>query len=838
MIVSLNWLKQFTTITLPIDELVTLIGARLVEVESVIDVGAQYEHITIAKVVKVEDHPDADRLHVVEIDDGNKESEVKRLENGNVQVVCGASNLRIGMLVAWIPPGATVPATFYDAEPFVLDVRKLRGVTSNGMLASAKELAIGDSHEGIVDIDKKDAQPGDSFAKAYELDDYLLDIENKSLTHRPDCFGLIGFAREVAAIQGQAFHTPEWLKALEPQLGSKEENHEIATPTVQIDNADICARYEAVVLAGVAVGKQSPLQIQSYLSRVGMRPINAVVDITNYLMLLTGQPLHAFDYDKFVKVGGAHKPEVVVREAKEGEALTLLDGKKITLATDDIVICAGETPVALAGAMGGADAEVDEHTKNILLESATFDLYRLRTTQMRHGIFSEAITRFTKGQPAPLTAPVLASAVRMFCDIAEGKRVSDIVDVYPRPVRQSKLKIPLKQVQQVLGSGELSMNDAVKPLENTEFTLDVEPPYTLVVTPPYWRADIHIAEDVIEEIGRLRGFDALEPTLPTRNFTAVRPSDFDTFRTSLRKALARSGANEILTYSFVHGDVLKKAGQSPEKAFRITNAMSPDLQYYRLSITPSVLDKVYANMRQRFDSFALYEIGKIHEKEVYDDTDPDVPAEFHSLAFTLAAGPKRAHGTAFYSAKHTLDYVLSLHGVKATYLPYVINDIVQPSLSLPFEPKRTALVRVGDTTIGVVGEYRKSVVDDFRLPAYAAGFEIDIAKLFSMLPQQSAFYTVDSRFPGTEQDICVQVPLAVTYGEVVETAERALAGEVLEWSISPVDIYRPDGADYKNITIRVHLVNREKTISTDEASVVIAYVNQALRGEIKDAKII
>jgi phenylalanyl-tRNA synthetase beta chain len=837
MIVSINWLKKYTEIDRSIDELVELIGARLVEVEEVINLGARYENVIVAKVVKVEDHPDADRLHIVELDDGKK-SDVKRLENGHVQVVCGAPNVRVGMMVAWLPPGATVPSTFDDSEPFILEARKLRGVMSNGMIASPKELALSDEHDGILEIDKHEAKPGGSFAELYELDDYLLDIENKSLTHRPDCFGLIGFAREVAAIQGKQFRTPEWLKMLEPKLHEKLEAGDIKTPKVTIENHELSARYEVVALSDVDAAHPSPIQIQSYLSRVNMRPINAGVDITNYLMLVTGQPLHAFDYDKFVKVSGG-EPHVIVREAKKGETLTLLDGREIELATDDIIICAGDTPVALAGAMGGASTEVDDSTKNILLESATFDLYRLRTTQMRHGIFSEAITRFTKGQPAPLTAPVIASAIRMFCDIAGATRASEIIDVYPHPHTPKPIAVSLARIHDVLGvQGEVSIGDALKPLEYVEFDLDIEAPYTIMATPPYWRGDIHIPEDVIEEIGRIRGFDTIKPTLPRRDFTPVAPRRYDEFRQNLRQILSRAGANELLTYSFVHGDLLKRAGQSPNKAFRLTNALSPDLQYYRLSLTPSLLDKVYPNLRKRFDSFALYEIGKVHEKGMSDDHESEVPAEFHAIALTLAANPKQARGTAFYNAKYLLEYALKHIGLNVSYHPYVISDIVQPAISQPFEPKRTAIVRVNDITIGLVGEYKASIASAFKLPKYAAGFELDVAKLFDNAPQIVSYYQPLHRFPGTEQDICVQVPLEVTYQQLIDVAEQALANETLTWELSPVDIYQPENAEYKNITIRIGLVNRERTISTDEASVVIAYLNDAFRASIANAKII
>ncbi|HEY5695736.1 MAG TPA: phenylalanine--tRNA ligase subunit beta, partial [Candidatus Saccharimonadales bacterium] len=414
MIISINWLKKFTDIDVPVDELATLIGARLVEIEEVIDYGAKYKDVIVAKVMECKALEGSDHLNVTKLDDGGKVADVERDENGYVQVVCGAPNVHEGLVVAWLPPKSVVPETYGNSEPFVLDARKLRGVMSNGMIASPRELALFDEHEGILELDAN-LKPGASFAESYELNDYLLDIENKSLTHRPDAFGIIGFAREVAAIQGKAFHTPEWLANVTPDFGPKQ--GDVTAPTVTIEDESLCDRYQAVVLSGADGAAKSPLWLQTYLARVGIRPISAVVDVTNYLMVLTGQPLHAFDYDKLIAAGGG-KADIHVRAGRTGETLELLDGRRIALTHDDIVIAAGDTAIGLAGAMGGANTEIDATTKNIIIESATFNLYNLRGTQMRHGIFSEAITRFTKGQPAALAAPVLADAVRLMGEYA------------------------------------------------------------------------------------------------------------------------------------------------------------------------------------------------------------------------------------------------------------------------------------------------------------------------------------------------------------------------------------------------------------------------------------
>ena len=821
MIISVNWLKQFTDIDVSIDELATLIGARLVEIEEIINLSEKYKDVLVARVISCEKHADSDHLSVVKLDDGGR-ADIERDENGYVQVVCGAPNVREGLLVAWLPPKSTVPETFGTSEPFVLDSRKLRGIMSNGMIASAKELALFDEHDGILELDKEDLVPGSSFAEGYELNDYLLDIENKSLTHRPDCFGIIGFAREVAAIQGKEFKTPDWLKDIAPVITPQGDD----TPslTVTIDNPELSARYQAAVLRGAEAAAKAPLQLQTYLGRVGVRPISAVVDVTNYLMMLTGQPLHAFDYDKLVAVGDG-KAEIHVRAGRENETLQLLDGRIITLTPDDIVVANGETAVALAGAMGGAETEIDENTKNIILEGATFNLYNLRATQMRHGIFSEAITRFTKGQPAQLSSPVLANAVELLGEFTGAYPVTEIVENYPVKTEPVNLEMQAKKINQILGDS-LMIEDMLETLKNVEFEVkmtcdddsDPESDGTLHITAPYWRADIHIPEDIVEEIGRINGFDSIEPVLPPRDFTAVRPSSFDELRTNVRDILVRAGSNEVLTYSFIHGDTLKKAGQSPGNSYRIVNSISPELQYYRQTLTPSLLGLVHGNIKQGFDEFALFELNKVHPKN-HGLTDENVPDEIDMLALTFAS--KKVDSAAYYQAKTMLDYLGQSLGLNLAYEP--IESEPDYPVTAPFEYRRSALVtdKNTGTFLGIVGEYKKPVARNFKLPASSAGFEIGTQPLYEAVRKLAPSYKPLSRYPGTERDICFQVSTDTNYDRIAKSIQEKLAAVELESSIEPVDIYHAEASSTKNITVRIKLTSHKKTLTSDEVNEIV-----------------
>ena len=812
MIISVNWLKKFTSIDGTIDELATRIGARLVEIESVINLTEKYKDVIIVKVVECGPLEGSDHLNVTKIDDGGAARDIERDENGLVQVVCGAPNVRAGMLAAWLPPRSVVPETYGTDEPFVLGAKPLRGVMSNGMLASARELDLFDDHTGILEIDKE-AAAGTSFAELYELNDYLLDIENKSLTHRPDTFGIIGFAREVAGIQGTAFHTPEWLTNLETAVGG---DNLAAAPQVVIDDAALCDRFTAVVLHGVNDDAVSPLQLQTYLARSGVRPVNAAVDVSNYLMLLTGQPSHMYDYDKLLAIAG-DSPTIHVRTAKKDEQLRLLDGKDIALDETDIVISAGETAVGLAGIMGGESTAVDKSTQSILLEVASFDLYHMRSSQMRHGIFSEAVTRFTKGIPAPLAAPVMTRAVELLQKRTGAIAASQPADVYPGSIATTEVTVSVNRINSVLGT-KYSAEDIAELLKNVEFSVDFEEDEARI-TVPYWRHDIHIPEDIIEEIGRLSGYDSIEFALPSRDFVAVRPSAFDELRSKLRQRLVRTGANEVLTYSFIHGDIMKKAGQSTDNAYRITNSISPSLQYYRQSLLPSLLSHVSQNSKAGFGSFALFEFNKVHQKS--DGlTEEKVPLERDSAAYVVA--DTKSKEAAYYEAKRVLEYMVSANSQsQLRFVPLIDAKEKKDATWMPFEPKRSALVFIDSNSepLGVVGEFQASVRRSFKLPYYSAGFEISPRQLVLAANEGVAYaYKSLSKYPSVERDVCFQVqqdlPYEVVYGSVV----NGLAKTPYETSVEPLDIYQAEASGVKNITVRVQLASYHKTLTSEEVS--------------------
>lgn len=812
MRVSINTIKQYTDLSLPTPKLVEKINQQLGGVEAITDLGERYKDAVVAKVVSCEKHPNADKLSVCMIDTGQAD---------HVQVVCGATNVREGLFVVWLPPGSTVPATYEDKEPFVLTSRELRGVMSHGMLASARELGLGDDHHGILEIDPTQwipsglpVEPGAKFAPLYGLDDTLIDIENKMFTHRPDCFGQIGVAREIAGIQQKPFSSPKWYVELPPFTSG--EGVELKVQNTAIENVP---RFMAVAIKDVQVAP-SPLWLQCELVRLGAKPINNIVDVTNYVMLLTSQPTHAYDFDKLRdKTLGA-------RVAKNGEKLTLLNGKEYTLTDSDIVIVDGQGPVGLGGIMGGGNSEVSASTTNIVLECANFDMYTMRRTSMRHGLFTDALTRFNKGQSALQNEYVLGLLIQSVFDVAGGKLGSQIFDIRQEKAIKKHPPVTISPafINERLGS-DLDAKQISKLLENVEFVVEEvgAKPKQLKIHPPFWRTDIQLPEDIVEEVGRLYGFDKLPRELPKRSMNATAKNQLLELKQAVRHSLSRAGANEVLTYSFVHEKVLINSDQDPKNAFRLSNAISPDLQYYRLSVLPSLLDKVHPNIKNGYDQFCLFEIGKGHEKENIDSE--GLPSESQSVELVYASNAA-AEGAAFYHAKQIVATLVADLGVKVRY-----EKIEKSSAALqaPYELSRSArIVTLNGEPVGIVGELKRRVQKAFKLPAYTSAATLDIDALNRAEKTTQKNYRSLSRFPKVSQDISLRVSKTISYADVTSVIDNVLGSTAFAANgyvdFSPLTIYRPGEGDEKTYTFHIEVTSYEKTLKDSEVSTLLGKV--------------
>ena len=821
MIISVNWLKKFVPNLPEIGELSKLIGARLVEIESVENLGEKYKDVIIAKVISVEKVENSDHLNLCKIDDGSVRKDIERDENGFVQVVCGAPNVRAGIFVAWLPPESIVPETF-GGENFKLGARKLMGNMSNGMIASIRELGLGDEHDGILevspDVFENGIRAGDSFAEKFELNDFLLEVENKSLTHRPDCFGIVGFAREVAGILGEEFIEPEFIKGLNFE---GVEDREI---DIEIQNPKICERYTAAIFDVSNILKNPNLTIEkTYILRSGMRPIDEITDLANKIMFETAQPLHTFDLEKLEKLNGSSDIKIIVRNAFEGEELELLDGKKIKMNEKDIVIATGESgkiAIALAGAMGGISTAIDENTSKILVESATFNLYNLRNTQMRHGIFSEAITRFTKGIPQMLSRKVLDLFAEDILAMG-GKSLSLIADSKDNNYQeQLKISVSNDEINQVLGT-DFSNDQIHQTLENVGILTENKNSETFLV--PFWRNDLHIKEDLIEEVGRLNGYDNIALQLPARTFKAVKKAKIDLLQSEIREILTAGGANEILTYSFIHGDLLEKVDQDSQNSYKIVNSISPDLQYYRQTLTPSLLSKVSQNIRAGFGEFAIFEMNKITEKSL-GLNEENVPIEQKKLAFVYVNNKGE---NAFYQAKNYVDFLCKKLGVEVEFSKF---NLEKSSLSTEFESKRSAVIEIQNNgkkiTLGVIGEFKKSVQKSLKLPEATSGFELDLNILLENLAGSNVKIKNFSKFQSVERDISINVDEKREFSEIFNIFENISDKfENVEIEVLPIDIFKNSDRT-KNISIRFKITPFEKTLTGEEIHEIVQKIEE------------
>jgi phenylalanyl-tRNA synthetase beta chain len=840
MKVSINTAQRFSNVDLKgieRDVLLKRIGEQLGAVEATFDYAPRYAGIYVARVVSSVDHPDSDHLHVCMIDDGGVVQGVERDKDGLVQVVCGAPNAREGITVAWLPPGSTVPKSYDEAEKFVLGKREIRGQLSNGMLASPSELGMYEDHAGILEIEDSDVgaelmKPGTEFVKLYGLDDYIVDCENKMFTHRPDCFGVLGVAREIAGISGLGYVSPEWY------LNAK--NVAITSDKTIVSKDEIPAKVPRFLLQVVDLLTvlPSPIWMRAYLTRVGIKPINNIVDLSNYYMQLAAQPTHAFDYDK-VKALCSGEVSVFPRMAVAGERLKLLNGKEIELSEDDIVIATETQVIALAGIMGGSETEVDENTKAIVLETATFDMYTIRRSSMRHGLFTDAVTRNNKGQ-SPLQNDRVAAKI-----------VADMVETYgavagmiydsgaPEVAHAKPVEVSAEFINSRLGT-DISADAMVKLLANVEISALVNGS-VLMVTPPFWRTDLELKEDIVEEIGRLYGYDKINVVLPNRTTKPTLRNKLMDYKDSLRDSLTAAGANEVLTYSFIHGDLMRRTGTDPDKwAYHIRNAISPDLQYYRTSLLPSLIAKVQQNLRSDMvrsddNEFAIYEVGKARVKGHNDDD--GLPQEFERLALVFAADDKTAarkyHGSATYMAKQ---YLLPLLNGPVEFAPLTTNDYPITSV---YEMARSATITLNGQLLGVVGEFRAEAKKAYKLPDYCAGFELDLGLL--MANSVLAKYSPISTYPKTQQDITLSVPSEVSFAQVIGNIKQELNSSKsehgYEYRLSPRDIFQKDDQQNTNMTFRIWLWHPQKTLKTEEVNALLDQTAESAKANLKAERV-
>lgn len=819
MKVPISWLKEYVEIPIPLEPLAERLTMAGLEVAAIERIGDWWDRdrIVVGEVVEVRPHPNADRLVLARVAYGGLEVE---------ECVTGAPNLfpykgrgRVSLKVAFAMEGAEL----YDGhqEGFVktrLKPTKIRGVPSRAMVCSEKELGLSEDHEGIL-ILPDDAPVG--LPLADYLGDAVLDLDLTPNLAR--CLSVIGVAREVAALTGGRLRYPDtsWRTEGPPAAD---------LARVQIADPDLCARYIATLIRGVQIGP-SPYWMQSRLRKAGMRPINNVVDITNYVMLEWGQPLHAFDYDKLVARAGGDIPTIIVRRARPGETMTTLDGIDRTFSEDTLLICDTAGPIAVAGVMGGLETEIDDGTRNILLESANFDFISIRRTTQALKLPSEASLRFGKGIHPALAEPAARRASELMRVLAQGTLAQGMVDAYPRPAAPVVISLTASEVERNLGLS-FGLAEIAGFLEPLEFRCEPVAADTLRVTVPDHRLDCQYPADLIEEIARVYGYDRIPVIELADRLPPQRANRALELEEKVRDVLVGCGLQEVITYSLTHPAreaalIPGQGGEAQPPAYvTIANPISPERVVMRRSLLASVLEAAAANLRFQ-PRVTVFEVGKVF----IPVPDAELPDEPRRLAIVMTGPRQDRHWLA--SAEPDLDF-FDLKGVVEALLErlHVTGAGYEPADHPSFQPGRTARLRLEETEIGFLGEVHPRVREAFDLPERrVAAADLDLEALLSRVPPGWRVEPI-SVYPAVLQDLAVVVAEEVPAARVRDLILEA--GGFLLKEARLFDVYRgePVPPGKKSLAYALTFQAPDKTLHEAIVARQVQRIVQRLRQEV------
>ena len=786
MKVSLKWLRDYVPVSLEPKELAHKLTMAGIEVGDVEEVGEAWEGVCVGRVREVNKHPNADRLSLCTVD----------LPNETFEVICGAPNVAAGQNIAFARVGAEL-VDGHSGKPVKLKAAKIRGVVSNGMICSEKELGMSEEHEGILVL-PEDAPAGMPLLEY--LGDSILELE---LTpNRPDCLSMLGVAQEVAALTGGRVTAPEVTYDEEEMTAGEMAKVEISDP-------DLCSRYTASIVSGLKIGP-SPAWMQERLKACGMRPINNVVDITNYVMMEYGQPLHAFDYDK------VKDHRIIVRRARAGERLTTLDGEDRPLDPEMLLITDPDGPIGLAGVMGGANTEVTEDTKTLLLESANFNNVNIRRTSTRLRLRSEASLRFDKGLSPELPPRGLRRATQLLAELAGGSVAKGIIDVYPGAQGKATLQLTEGRIQQVLGIS-IPMDKVRGVLESLAFECEESGEGALKVSTPYWRTDISIEDDLVEEVARISGYDDIPTTPLSGRIPPNEPDDARVLRDTIKDILAGCGMQEVVNYSLSDVKGLENAGLSHLAVLdpvRVANPLRVEQEYLRLSLRPGLLSNVEHNRKYHHGPLLMFETGK-----VYMPKNGALPEEQEVLAGVLTCNPDDPMD-GFLRAKGVLETMLGRLGVESRF---------ERGESKGLHPGRIVEVSTRGDRLAVLGEVHPQVLEAFDIDGASVHvFEVDLGKLRAHLTTAKRYRPV-SRYPGALRDLALIVN--------AETPSRAVQEVITSFplvtSVELFDVYSGDqvAAGKKSLAFRVLYQSPSRTLSEHEVTMVQAQLLDKLGRE-------
>ena len=794
---SIEWLKDYSDIDVSTKELADILTMTGSKVETIEEKGEDIKNVVVGKILEIEKHPNADRLVVTKIDIGNGEK---------LQIVTGADNIKVNDIVPIAKDGAELPGGKK------IKTGKLRDVDSQGMMCSVGELGLdienypGQIEHGIMILDNKyEKNLGEDITEVLKLKESVLDFE--ITCNRPDCFSIEGLGREVAVSLDKKFKNPH-RNIDELKIGNK---NSIEGLTVNIEEPNLCYRYIARVVKNVKV-KQSPEWLVKRLNACGIRAINNIVDITNYVMLEMGQPLHAFDINS---IAGK---QITVRRAKADEKIVTLDGVERTLNNDMLVIADKDKPVAIAGVMGGENSEIEADTNTVVFESAVFYGGSVRKTAKAVGLRTEASSRYEKGLSPENTFRAINRAIELVELLEAGDPVDGMIDVYPTKQKINKIKLDVNRINNLLGIN-LSKEDMIDILEKLEIKVEND-----VIIPPYFRTDIEQLADVAEEILRIYGYDKLETTLINAETTLGGKNKEQTIKDNVSEYLVAKGFSEIYTYGFISEKDLIKCNIDKEdnlfkQTVKIKNPLSEDYTIMKTTPIPTLLQVLQINSNYKNKNVKVFELAKTYKNVGEKIEKGELPEENTVLTIGMY-GEKED----FYTLKGVVENVLEVAGVKK-------YDLFKDEENKLYHPGRCASLKVGNDIFASLGELHPLVAENYNLNDRVLIAEINIDKIVKYARFNKKYVEIP-KYPAVERDIAMVVDEAVEVGQIERIITKK-AKKLLE-EINLFDVYRNEklGENKKSVAYSLKFRLSDRTLTDEEVNTTMQEIIAALEKEL------
>jgi len=823
MYLSLNWLKDYVEIPKNItpEELGRLLTLHTVEIEGVLSQADKFKNVIAAKIIEVKKHPDADRLRLALVDTGEEK----------LEIVCGAPNIEAGQMVPLALIGAILPNGLEIKEV------EVRGVKSNGMLCAPDELGLGDDHSGIMILDKN-AKTGKPLSEVLGLSDVIFEVDNKSITNRPDLWSHVGVAREIAAFLNARLtkKAEEINSALSVQKSGKlkiKTEDKLAVIKVAVEDKKLAPRYMALAMGGIKIGT-SPDWLSQRLVAAGVRPINNIVDATNYVMLDIGQPMHAFDLAKLEP--DLNKKEIFecyinVRKAKKGETMTTLDGKERELNDETLVIADKEKPIAIAGVMGGAFSEISEETDSIVLESANFDFATIRKTSRFLGVRSESSMRFEKSLDPNLAAIALYRVVQLIKEICPSARViSEAADERNFSQNTGPLEIKLSWIEERIGEA-IPEAEVSRILKSLGFAV-ANKNSGLIITIPTWRAgkDIAIKEDIVEEVARIYGYNKITPAMPEIKLNRTPHEKARELKKKIRQILAFGARlTESYNYSFVSDEQLARLQIDAGSAIRLLNPIAETMNLLAPTLVPNLAENIKKNQARR-ERISLFEIGTVYSNrpgELNKDASgkDKLPAQAERLAIAVAGGEA---DEVFLKLKSIIGFLLESLGLKAKF--GLLDE--KPGW---MDGVRAAGIETNGVVIGIAGGFDSRIAKRAGVKKEAGLAEIDLSAFAQFFPQPTG-YSEFEKYPPVIRDLSFVLDAKILYNDIKEEIEKF--SELVK-SAEVFDVYEGKNLTPGTKSLAFHIIYQAgRTMKSEEVEEVqnalVKYLGDKFGARVRD----